>query len=124
VEAESIEKINNSKLSQREIKDLIGTPTYIPEYSPDTWYYIQRSMSRRAWFDPKVVEQKIIKITFDSNHIATHAELITNSQKESIVLHNDFTKSNGTEKNGLQKFVGNIGKFNKTTNGKKNKQKR
>ena len=35
----------------------------------------------------------------------------------------EYTKTYGTELNGLQKFVKNIGRFNKTTEGKKKKKR-
>jgi outer membrane protein assembly factor BamE (lipoprotein component of BamABCDE complex) len=124
VDTESVDKINKQKLSQAEIIDLIGTPTYVPEYSENTWYYVQRSLTRRAWFEPKVVEQRIVKITFNKEGIASSAELLTDSQNENITVQSNYTKAYGTEKNGIQKFVGNIGRFNSTTDGKKKKQKR
>jgi outer membrane protein assembly factor BamE (lipoprotein component of BamABCDE complex) len=119
-----VDTINKQKLSQAEIIDLIGTPTYVPEYSENTWYYVQRSLTRRAWFEPKVVEQRIVKITFNKEGIATGAELLTDSQNENITVQSNYTKAYGTEQNGIQKFVGNIGRFNSTTDGKKKKQKR
>jgi outer membrane protein assembly factor BamE (lipoprotein component of BamABCDE complex) len=119
---QAIDEINTKKLSENQVINLIGTPTYIPEYTPDTWYYVQRSSTRRAWFDPKVVEQRIVKITF-SNSQAQSAVLITNSQNENIAINSDFTQTGGTEQNGVQKFVKNIGRFNKTTDGKPKRKK-
>lgn len=124
VDTEAVNKINDRKLNQDEIIDLIGTPTYVPEYSENTWYYVQRSLTRRAWFEPKVVEQRIVKITFNKEGIASNAELLTDSHNENIAVQGNYTKAYGTEQNGIQKFVGNIGRFNSPTDGKKKKQKR
>lgn len=112
-----IEQINVKKPNQEELIVMAGTPTYIPDYSPDTWYYIQRSLARKAWFDPKVAQQRIVKITFTKDKRVREAVLLENSQNESIVLNNSFTKTYGTEQSGIQKFVKNIGRFNQTTNG-------
>jgi sulfur relay (sulfurtransferase) DsrF/TusC family protein len=60
----AIKQINSKKPNQEQLIDMIGTPTYVPDYSENTWYYIQRSLSRKAWFDPKVVQKRIVKITF------------------------------------------------------------
>lgn len=119
---QAIEEINTKKLSEEEVVSLIGTPTYIPEYTQDTWYYVQRSSTRRAWFDPKVVEQRIVKITFNHSK-AQNATLITDSQDEKLAINSNFTKTGGTEQNGVQKFVKNIGRFNKTTDGKTKRKK-
>ena len=113
----AIEQINIKKPNQEELIVMVGTPTYIPDYSPDTWYYIQRSLARKAWFDSKVVQQRIVKVTFAKNKRVREAVLLKNSQNESIVINNAFTKTHGTEQSGVQKFVKNIGRFNQTTSG-------
>ena len=119
----AIEEINAKRLTQDEIIDLIGSPTYVPEYSSNTWYYIQRSLTKRAWFDPKVVEQRIIKISFNDHGKMTEAILLPAMYDEKLTVENKYTKTHGTEQNNLQKFVKNIGRFNKTTDGKKKRQK-
>lgn len=113
----AIKQINSKKPNQEQLIDMIGTPTYVPDYSENTWYYIQRSLSRKAWFDPKVVQQRIVKITFAKNKNVSEAFLLKNSQNEAISANSSYTKTQGTEQNSLQKFVKNIGRFNKTTNG-------
>lgn len=113
----AIEQINIKKPNQEELVSMIGTPTYVPDYSSSTWYYIQRSLARRAWFDPKVVQQRIIKITFGSNKKVSEAALLKDSQNESIIANSTYTKTHGTEQSGIQKFVKNIGRFNQTTSG-------
>lgn len=118
-----IAEINKGNLTQEQVIEKIGTPSYIPEYTQNTWYYMQRSLTKKAWFDPKVIEQRIVKVTFNQNNIATKAELIENSQKENINIQKEFTPTPGTELNGVQKFVKNMGRFNKTTGGKKKKKK-
>lgn len=119
----AIEEINSKKLTQDEIVDLIGTPTYIPEYSNNTWYYIQRSLAKRAWFEPRVVEQRIIKIIFNDNGKILGASLLQGLHNENINIESKYTKVYGTEQGSLQKFVKNIGRFNKSTAGKKKREK-
>jgi outer membrane protein assembly factor BamE (lipoprotein component of BamABCDE complex) len=120
----SLEEVNAKKPSQDELIDLIGTPTYVPEYSPNHWYYIQRSLAKRAWFDPKVVEQRIVKITFTNQGKFVEAVLLSDMHDEHIQVDSKYTKTQGTEQTGVQKFVKNIGRFNKTTDGKKKKQRK
>lgn len=113
----AIEQVNIKKPNQKELIAMIGTPTYVPDYSQNTWYYIQRSLARKAWFDPKVVQQRIVKVTFAKNKRVCEAVLLKNSQNEAIVVNSAFTKTHGTEQSSIQKFVKNIGRFNQTTNG-------
>ncbi|XVN42899.1 MAG: outer membrane protein assembly factor BamE [Candidatus Rickettsia vulgarisii] len=115
--------LEGKRLSKSEVENLAGTPTIIPDYTPNTWYYIHRSLSRRAWFEPKVIEQKIVKITFNQNDITQDVTVLSNIHKDDLKIVSEYTKTYGTELNGLQKFVRNIGRFNKTTEGKKKNKK-
>lgn len=114
--------LEEKRLSKSEVEDLIGTPTIIPDYTPNTWYYVQRSLARRAWFEPKVIEQKIVKITFNKKDVIEEVLVLSDSHKDDINIMGEYTKTYGTELNGLQKFVKNIGRFNKTTEGRKKKK--
>jgi len=124
VSDQAIQEINTKKLDKQEVVRLIGTPTYAPNYSKNTWYYIQRYMARRAWFNPTVKQQRIIKVVFGSNNKALSAVLIEDDQNEKISSVGSYTKTHGTEKNGVQKFVKNIGRFNKTTDGSNRRKKK
>ncbi len=119
IDDNSLLSLENKKLSKSEVEDLIGTATIIPNYSPNTWYYVQRSLSKRAWFEPKVLEQRIVKITFNQNDIIEEVVMLNNSHKNDIAVIKEYTPTHGTELNILQKFVKNIGRFNPKADGKK-----
>ncbi len=112
VSDESIAEINKERFNKQEVVAMIGLPTYIPDYNKNTWYYMHRSVIRRAWFNQNVQDQRIIKIVFAENK-AQKAELLTNTHNENIVAHGDYTKTLGTEKTAIQSFVKNLARFNK-----------
>ncbi|GAB4163818.1 MAG: outer membrane protein assembly factor BamE [Rickettsiaceae bacterium] len=123
VSDEAIKEINLEKPTKAQLIDKIGTPTYVPDYSPNTWYYIQRSLAKRAWFDPKVEKQRIVVVELEKDKVQ-EATLLSDSQNEEIIVQSSFTKTHGTEQSGIQKFVKNIGRFNKTTDGSSRKKKK
>jgi len=123
VSDEAIKQINSQHPNKVELVGLVGTPTYIPDYSKNTWYYIQRSLAKRAWFDPKVVKQRIVKVVFNGDKVQ-EAGLLSDGQNEEISSQSNYTQTYGTQQNGIQKFVKNIGRFNKTTDGTKRKKKK
>ena len=122
VDDSTVKEIEHKKLNKLEIENALGTPTIIPNYSTDTWYYIQRILAKRAWFDPKVVEQRIVKVKFDKHDTLESVTILIDSQ-EAINIIGEYTKAHGTELNAAQKFVKNMGRFNKTTDGKKKQRK-
>lgn len=122
VSEESIQTLNAKKLTKQEVSALIGTPTYIPDYSSDTWYYIQRSAARKAWLSLKIIDQRVVKVIFSGNKVV-QAILIEDMDKD-IAIQSTYTETHGTKRNGIQKFVKNIGRFNKTTDGHNRKKKK
>ncbi|MFY9589384.1 outer membrane protein assembly factor BamE [Rickettsia endosymbiont of Halotydeus destructor] len=116
-----LSQLETRKLNKLEVKELIGSPTIIPDYSPNNWYYIERTMSQRAWFNPKVEQQRIVKVTFNNN-LVQEVTVINDSYKEDVEVIREYTKTYGTELNGLQKFVKNFGRFNATTKSSKKKK--
>lgn len=123
VDEAAIAQLESKKMTKAEVVELIGTPTMVPTYSQNSWYYIQRALSRRAWFQPKVIEQKIVKVTFGANDAVEEVQVLSNMNNEDVKVVSEYTKTYGTELNGVQKFVKNIGRFNKTTDGKKRNRK-
>ncbi len=123
VDDDALSKLEDTRMNKSEVIDLIGTPTIIPEYSPNTWYYIQRLLARRAWFEAKIEEQRIVKIIFDSNDFVDEVVLLNDSHNEEIMVISEYTKTYGTDLNGVQKFIKNIGRFNKTDDKKRKKNK-
>ncbi|WP_347939073.1 outer membrane protein assembly factor BamE [Rickettsia oklahomensis] len=120
-------KLESKKLNKAEVVELIGTPTMVPEYSQNTWYYVERIISQRAWLNSKIEKQRIVKITFDTNNFIQEVVIIDNSHRQDIEIVREYTRAYGMELNGLQKFVKNLGRFNKTDwnkNNSKNKKKR
>lgn len=124
VEDAAILKLEKRSLSKAEVVDLIGTPTIVPDYTPNTWYYVQRSLARRVWFEPKVIEQRIVEVKFSNNDVVSEVAVLNDSQIEGIKNTSEYTQVYGTEANGVQKFVRNIGRFNKTTDGKRKRKKK
>ena len=97
VSDEAIKQINSQHPNKVELVGLVGTPTYIPDYSKNTWYYIQRSLAKRAWFDPKVVKQRIVKVVFNGDKVQ-EAGLLSDGQNEKISSQSAYTQTYGSSK--------------------------
>lgn len=123
VSDEALQEINRIKPTQEVLAEMIGTPTYIPDYSPNTWYYVQRSLAKRAGFAPKLEQQRVVKIDFAYNKVVS--AVLIDEKNDNISMHTTITETHGTKQTGIQKFVKNIGRFNKsaTTSLRKKKTK-
>ncbi len=117
IENDKIAHITSGKLTKEQLVSILGAPTLAPGYSPDTWYYVSRTLRNQAWSGPKVLKQRVVKVSFIGDEVS-EVEVIDNKHKslDVILAH---TVSKGTEENALQSFVKNFGRFNKTTREKR-----
>jgi outer membrane protein assembly factor BamE (lipoprotein component of BamABCDE complex) len=113
VNDEQIKEIEGKPFTKAEIEEKLGTPNVIPDFSENTWYYIHRNMTRRAFFLPVVHGQKIVKLTFDHDRLNA-IESVDNEHNADIVVVKEYIRTKGTEMNPVQEYIRNFGRFNKT----------
>jgi len=114
IDDETIKHLQNSNLDKGAVLQVLGTPTIVPDYSDNIWYYAERSVATKAWSNPKVVEQRIVKVTFNKEDQVENVLVLEGADTESMKVIKDYTKTGGTNRSGFQKFFGNIGKFGRS----------
>lgn len=119
IDDKQISTIEDKKLNKDQVIELLGSPTLVPEYTPNRWYYAERAMQKRAWFLPKVVAQRVVVVTFGVDNIVKEVEVFNDSHSNNVKVVSEYTKSLGDEENALQQFVRNIGRFNKNKSAQK-----
>jgi len=111
---EQISEIDKKSFTKSEIEEKLGSPNIIPDYSKDTWYYVHRNMTRRAFFMPVVQEQKVVRLSF-VNDILAEVESVDNKHNPNIVVVKDYITTKGTEMNPVQEYIRNFGRFNRSS---------
>jgi outer membrane protein assembly factor BamE (lipoprotein component of BamABCDE complex) len=109
IDYDTIKKIHINKLKQNDLINLIGIPTYIPDYTQNTWYYIHRVIASGIYCQSRIIDQQIIQIVFDRTHTATtiNVKQNLNTDYKTIMLIKRKKPSY------LQKWIKNLGRFNK-----------
>ncbi|MEY3197056.1 MAG: hypothetical protein RLZZ59_424 [Pseudomonadota bacterium] len=113
LDKDSIEAIKTGHLGREQVEELLGSPTMISDYTPNTWYYVSRVARDKVWSRPSVKKQMIVKVTFTGDFVS-HVEVIDKKPVVKFSVDRDDTAVKGTEENALQTFVKNFGRFNKT----------
>ena len=117
IDDSKINQITSSPMSKEQLLLTIGVPTLKPDYSPDTWYYISRTLENKPWAVPSVRKQRVVQVTFNGDMVED-VEVIDNKHK-SLFISGKRTKVHGTEENPVQTFVKNFGRFNKAPKAKR-----
>jgi outer membrane protein assembly factor BamE (lipoprotein component of BamABCDE complex) len=67
VDPDLLSQIKPGELSKQQVQSLIGTPSSVSTFDQNTWYYISKETQRYAFFDPELINQKVIEIDFDKS---------------------------------------------------------
>ena len=95
----------------------IGSPTTVSTFDDNTWYYMGQKTKKKGIMDSKVVDEKIVVVTFD---VADGKVLAVKEQKngrEEIPIVQRTTPVSGNDFTFIQQMLGNVGKFNKPDEG-------
>lgn len=107
----SVEKLEIGTQSREDVIRLIGTPSSVGTFNPNTWYYISQRQEAYAFFKPQVLEQKVIQLAFNE---AGRLQSIKNydlTDGKDIDMVSRITPTAGKELTVLEQVLGNVGKF-------------
>ena len=65
VDSQLLEQVKPGALNKDQVETLLGPPSSVSTFDHTTWYYIAKQTRQIAFFDPEVLEQKVIEIEFD-----------------------------------------------------------
>lgn len=108
-----IANIKPHKTSEIEILKEFGSPTTISNFGPDTFFYISRKVQYGIISNSKLIDQRVLAIAFDKNHIVQSVEQYSMKDVKNIKESDDKVEFKGNELGLIEQFSRNIGKFNK-----------
>lgn len=109
---EAIGRIKPGELTRNDVQEILGTPSTVTPFSENTWLYIERKTSTIAFFEPKVLEQKVVVVEFNEAGTVTDVRRFTLEDGKAIDPVSRTTPAPGKELTFLEQLVGNVGKFN------------
>lgn len=108
---EVLAEIEPGKSSRREVGRVLGTPSTQGVFHENIWYYMSERTERTAFFEPKLLERKIVAIVFDDEGVVEDVVTYTENDKKDVELVSRVTPTAGNELSLLQQLFGNVGRF-------------
>jgi len=62
---ENVEQVQVGRTSKIEVVRLLGSPSNVAAFDPDTWYYISARQVQYAFLKPRTTDQNVLVIRFD-----------------------------------------------------------
>jgi outer membrane protein assembly factor BamE (lipoprotein component of BamABCDE complex) len=108
----TLAKLEPGRTTQNEVSKLLGSPSAVATFSPRVWYYISQRTEHKSFYQDRVVEQKVVEITFDGNDVLQSIDRRNLADAREVALVDRETPTSGKELNVFEQFIGNIGRFN------------
>ena len=106
-----LQDIEVGYITKNEVADLLGTPSSVAPFSSNTWYYISERTKTVAFFEPEILERKVIVVKFDEKGVARELKSYGVEDARRIQMVERTTPTAGREMTILKQLFGNIGRF-------------
>jgi outer membrane protein assembly factor BamE (lipoprotein component of BamABCDE complex) len=108
---ESLDQIKPGVTDKATVTRLIGSPSSVAEFDPNTWYYISQKTKAVAFFKPQLLDQEVVAIDFDTNGIVRDVRHRSFDDRQNITPDPNATPAPGREFSFIEQLIGNFGKF-------------
>ncbi len=108
-----LETVQSSEHSRDQVAQLLGSPSTTAMFENETWFYISERRETFAFFEPEVLERKVVIIQFDKTGILTTVAEVGLEDGRIIEPVERETPTLGNDLNAIEQMLGNIGRFNK-----------
>ncbi|MGQ9367266.1 outer membrane protein assembly factor BamE [Azospirillum sp. ST 5-10] len=110
-DTEQVAAIKEGQSRREDVAALLGTPTQIGTFDPNVWYYIGQRTEKTAFFQPEVVERKVLIVAFDPGGVVSEVKQLDASAGQDIEVVSRTTPTHGRELGFLEQMLGNFGRF-------------
>ena len=109
-DADVVEKIRVGATTRDEISSVLGSPSSVATFDPNTWYYISKRTETVAFFRPEVLDQKVLTIRFDEAGLVREVSQTGKEAGEEIEPVDRVTPTSGQSFSFFQQVFGHIGR--------------
>jgi len=97
--------------SKQEVQQILGSPSAIPSFDPNTWYYISKKTETTCFFTPTVLDQQVTVISFDKGGIVCDVKTYKGEEAKSIKPIGRKTETTGYESGVFREVFSNFGRL-------------
>ena len=108
---EDLEKIQVGVDTRDSVAEAVGTPSAGGVLDEGGYYYVRSQVRHYGARKPKVVDRRLVAITFDSRGIVRNVEEFTLEDGNLVPLTRRVTDNDIQDAGFLKQIIGNIGNF-------------
>lgn len=110
-EKASLEQIKPGVTDKATVTRLLGSPSTIATFDPNTWYYISQKTKNVAFFKTELLDQEVVAVDFDKDGVVQNVRHRGMDDRQEITPDPNATPAPGREFSFIEQLIGNFGKF-------------
>jgi outer membrane protein assembly factor BamE (lipoprotein component of BamABCDE complex) len=110
-EKAALEQIKPGVTDKATVTRLLGSPSSIAAFEPNTWYYVSQKTKDVAFFKPQLIDQEVLAVDFDKDGVVRDVRHRGLQDRQEITPNPNATPAPGREFSFLEQLIGNFGKF-------------
>ena len=112
IDDERFAQIAVGRSTVNDVANLFGSPTTVSTFDQRTWYYIGQRTEKLAFFDPDIVERRVVRVEFTETGIVSRIDELDLDDAQAVELVERETPTLGRRLTVLEQLLGNFGRFN------------
>ena len=112
IDAELVSSIQVGVDNKDAVERLLGRPTFTSEFDANEWYYVSRDTKTVAFASPRLLDQTVLKITFDPAGNVASIQQTDEQLVARVNPVNDKTPTAGRQRTLWDDIFGNVGVVN------------
>lgn len=97
--------------SKQQVQDMLGSPSTIPSFDQNTWYYVSKKTATTSFFTPEVLDQQVTVITFNKRNIVSDIKTYKGEEAKCIKPVERRTETTGYETGVFREVFSNFGRM-------------
>ena len=112
IDDERFDRIIVGRSTANDVANVFGSPTTVSTFDRQTWYYIGQRTEKVAFFDPEIVERRVVRVEFTASGIVRQIDDLDLDDAQTVELVERETPTLGRRLTVLEQLLGNFGRFN------------
>ncbi|MEO1291906.1 MAG: outer membrane protein assembly factor BamE [Pseudomonadota bacterium] len=109
--ADELESVTVGVDDRASVQQKLGQPSTIGSFDDSDWYYISIRTETLAFYQPEVVDQRVVTVSFDPNGRVSAVDRYGIEDGQVVNLVRRTTPTSGRKLTILQQIFANLGRF-------------
>ena len=110
----SLEAVQAGIDTRGSVRRKVGRPSSTGVFTDNGWYYVSTTIEHLGYYDPEVIDRRVVAITFDERDVVTSVNTYGLEDGKVIDLESRTTPTAGRGLTIIEQLLGNIGLGNIT----------